>query len=187
MRLQYGTCNCRIWAIWMHERWVQCRRIYRQALKLCSVNQYRAYQLQPASGTTVMIKCRQPLRRNRDRHAYDIAAKRMASRELTKRYIERTLQEEGVCHRAAELQHFQSPWTASLMCGVRATLHRTHDMSHKPKPAEKLAQKKSARHVSTTSQTTARKQTASALLLTSWLQDTTGTSKPVMQTINKHI
>ena len=66
VRMQHDSYSCGIWAIWIHEKWMQYWMLENTHITFeGSPNKYRTYQVQVASGNTTMSKCRQPWRLDR--------------------------------------------------------------------------------------------------------------------------
>ena len=82
-----------------------------------------------------------------------------------------------------QVQYFHHPRTTAFARGVEGSLRRTKDVSHKPNSTSRQVQRKSAKHIRTTSKNMARQQTSSAMLMKSWLHDATRASKQAVQTM----
>lgn len=60
LRMQNDSYTCNIWAMWMHEKWIQHWMLENThiTLRIGSSSKYRTYQRQLASGNTILSKCR---------------------------------------------------------------------------------------------------------------------------------
>lgn len=192
VRLQHDSYSCGVWAMWIHEKWMQ---YWMQEDANISFEDWFSQQVQdipPASSLREHYydQMQQAKKTGIDgktgfTYTQDISAERMAShrnaQELTAQHLGRISQGEEAPHKPKEIRYFHQQHTAASECGVRGNLHITQGMSHKPRLAQKQDEKKPNRPPKTTSRTIKRKQTASEVLMKSWLQDTTKAGRSTMQ------
>ena len=189
--MQYDSYSCGIWAIWIHEKWMQYWMLENTYINF---EEWFTQQIQDIPSATSLREyyheqMQTAMKTGQDgrsgfRRTHDISAERMASRrnaqELTRQQTERIMQGEGARHRPIKDQCFHHRRTTSF----DESLHRTNDMSHKPNSSSRQSRRKYAEHISTNdSKTTTRQQTPSAMLMRSWLHNATRASKQAVQTL----
>lgn len=151
VRMQHNSYSCGIWAIWIHEKWMQYWMLEnthinfeewftQQIQDIPSASSLREhYHEQMQTAMAIGQDGKSGFRRT-----LDISAERMASQrnaqELTRQHNERMMQGEGERHRSMEVQYFHHPRTTAFARGVEGSLHRTKDMSHKPNSTSRQVQ-----------------------------------------------
>ncbi|KAL3155044.1 hypothetical protein ABBQ38_011564 [Trebouxia sp. C0009 RCD-2024] len=193
VELQHDSYNCGVWAIWMHEKWMQYwlqdqisvsfetwfAQTNQDAIPSASSLRERYYdQMQMA--TNVGTDGKTGFRRSKDSSEVRMANHR-DRQQLTELHIGRTLQgmqPDSQTHGA--LKSFDMSQTARHQQRVRQTLHTVKGKVCKPKTTRRI---KSRQAVKASSVRPANnKQKGSAGLLKTWLQTTAPTNSTENQT-----